>query len=158
MQRVHNNTEFMAQGPGPMHATKHVLETCACQSVREAARSVTRSFDEALKPSGLRATQFSVLVAIDMGGVTSIVALAKVLGMDRSTLTRNLAPLARRGFLCLQRHNRGRAVEISVAGRAIVRQTIPLWESAQESLERRVGAADWKRLNDGLCQLSRALG
>jgi hypothetical protein len=70
-----------------------ILENCLCHRTRMASRAVTRLYDDTLRPVGLRATQLAVLVAIGSGEVVSISALAKLMGMDRSTLTRNLAPL-----------------------------------------------------------------
>ena len=64
-----------------------------------AARAVTRAYDETLRPTGLRASQLSVLVAVGTGEAPSIAALAQVLGMDRSTLTRNLGPLETEGLV-----------------------------------------------------------
>ena len=83
-----------------------------------AARAVTRLYDEKLRDSGLRATQVSVLVAIAVDEVMSIAALAKFMGMDRSTLTRNLRPLERDGLVKLgsEGWRRSRTVEALFAG------------------------------------------
>ena len=66
-----------------------------CHKVRMAARFITRAYDDILRPVGLRATQLSVLVAVAIDGAISITELAKFLGMDRTTLTRNLSPLVK---------------------------------------------------------------
>src|SRR5690242_13796834 len=68
-----------------MLSERYILENCACGKVRMAARALTRRYDDALRPAGLRATQFALLVAISANGAQSIAALAKELGMDRST-------------------------------------------------------------------------
>src|SRR5262249_56731323 len=78
-----------------------LLRSCACHKVRMAARAVTRSYDEILRPTGLRATQVALLVAVATGEASSIAALAQVLGMDRSTLTRNLGPLESEGLVAI---------------------------------------------------------
>jgi DNA-binding MarR family transcriptional regulator len=69
--------------------------------IRTAARAVTRAYDEALRPVGLRATQLSVLLAVAAEDPMSITALAKFMGMERSTLTRNLRPLEKEGLVTL---------------------------------------------------------
>ena len=76
-----------------------LLQNCACHRVRTAARTVTRAYDETLRPVGLRATQLAVLVAAAADDALSITSLAKYMGMDRSTLTRNLRPLETEGLI-----------------------------------------------------------
>src|SRR5262249_56201217 len=75
------------------------LTACVCNKTRTAARVVTRFYDEALRPARLRATQFALLVALGDDGAMSIAALAKLMAMDRSTLTRNLRPLETGGLV-----------------------------------------------------------
>jgi DNA-binding MarR family transcriptional regulator len=70
-----------------------LLETCLCHNVRMASRVVSRAYDEALRPTGLRATQIAVLAAVGARGALSIKSLADSLEMERTTLTRNLKPL-----------------------------------------------------------------
>jgi hypothetical protein len=63
---------------------------CLCLASRRAAREITRSFDRLLRPHGLRVTQFSILVML-MRGPLTIGELAEKLGVERTTLSRNLA-------------------------------------------------------------------
>jgi len=123
-----------------------------------AARSVTRIYDDELRPSGLRATQVSVLVAIAVDEVMSIAALAKFMGMDRSTLTRNLRPLERDGLIRLgsEGWRRSRTVEITKKGRSRLRDALPLWEKAQETLRRKLGDRRWDHIHDDLDAFIRA--
>src|SRR5215470_12825992 len=97
---------------------EHDLNACVCNKTRIAARLVTRLYDEALRPTGLRATQFAVLVALDGDGAMSIAALAKLMAMDRSTLTRNLRPLETGGLVARgdEGWRRSRTVEITAKG------------------------------------------
>jgi DNA-binding MarR family transcriptional regulator len=110
-----------------------------------AARAVTRLYDDKLRSVGLRATQLAVLVAIGDDDVVSITALAKFMGMDRSTLTRNLAPLEREGLIRvgIEGWRRSRTVEITKKGRLRLREALPLWEQAQEALRRKLGIRRW---------------
>src|ERR1700746_1739432 len=71
---------------------------CHCLAARRSARKITRIFDEHLRPHGLRATQFSVLAALALGGGTPVSRLADALGIERTTLTRSTAILERRGW------------------------------------------------------------
>ena len=103
-----------------MVTEREVVENCVCHRTRMAARTVTRLYDDTLRSVGLRATQLAVLVAVGGDEVVSITALAKFMGMDRSTLTRNLTPLEREGLIRvgLEGWRRSRTVEITKKGRA----------------------------------------
>src|SRR6202040_2061119 len=70
---------------------------CACANLRQAARVVTQFYDGVLRPSGLRATQFTLLQALQRAPGISQKGLAELLGIDSTTLTRTLALLRRRG-------------------------------------------------------------
>src|SRR5499425_580477 len=135
----------------------YIVESCACQKVRMAARAVTRAYDDALRPVGLRATQLAVLVAIAIEGAMSITALAKFMIMDRSTLTRNLRPLEKEGLIAvgLEGWRRSRTVEITQKGRVRMREALPLWERAQETLKRRLGDTQWTSVHQSLDSLIR---
>jgi DNA-binding MarR family transcriptional regulator len=140
-----------------MVTEREVVELCACHKVRMAARAVTRLYDDTLRSSGLRATQLSVLVAVGIDDVTSITALAKFMGMDRSTLTRNLSPLEKEGLIRvgLEGWRRSRAVEITKKGRSRLREALPLWEKAQQTLMRKLGDRKWDVIRDDLDDLIR---
>ena len=131
-------------------------EDCACHKVRMAARAVTRAYDEALRPARLRASQLAVLVAINNNdGAISIVALAKIMGMDRSTLTRNLRPLEKEGLVAigLEGWRRSRALEITEQGRWRLREALPLWRRAQDALRHRLSDRGWADVHDCLDRL-----
>jgi DNA-binding MarR family transcriptional regulator len=107
--------------------------TCACFNIRKAARAVTGLYDAQLRPSGLRATQAILLLAIAAAGTPTISRLAEVMGMDRTTLARDLKPLADQGFVRVTPggDRRTRQVRITEAGRAKARDITPLWQQAQ---------------------------
>ena len=128
------------------------LRACVCNKTRTAARVVTRLYDEALRPVRLRATQFALLVALGDDGAMSIAELAKMMAMDRSTLTRNLRPLETEGLVVLgdEGWRRRRSLEITSKGRARLRQGLPLWESVQGEVLRRLGPSNWSRVQTGL--------
>ena len=134
-----------------------LLDTCMCHKARMAARVVTRAYDDALRPTGLRATQVSVLAAVGARGALSIKSLADALQMERSTLTRNLRPLEKRGYVELapERRYRSRVLTLTSAGRAALVSALPLWEGAQRKLKGRVGQHRWPTVQDGLSILTR---
>jgi len=135
-----------------------VLAGCACHKVRLAARAVTRSYDDALRGSGLRATQFAVLVAISDAGSTSITALAETLGMDRSTLARNLAPLQQAALVQIgaEGWRRSRKLAVTRKGVAILAEATPLWQVAQDRLRQQLGNERWATVHQTLEVLATA--
>jgi DNA-binding MarR family transcriptional regulator len=136
----------------------YIVESCACHKVRMAARAVTRAYDDALRPVGLRATQLAVLVAIAVEGAMSITALAKFMIMDRSTLTRNLRPLEEEGLVAvgLEGWRRSRTLEVTEKGRLRLAEALPLWKQTQETLRRKLGDQNWVKIHSDLDQLIQA--
>jgi DNA-binding MarR family transcriptional regulator len=126
-----------------------LISECACLKVRTAARAVTRLYDDAFRPVGLRATQLSVLVAVAFSEAVSIASLSRLLGMDRSTLTRNLRPLEEKGLVVLgpEGHHRSRTLSITSKGDQLVRKALPLWEKAQEKLRGELKKPHWMNLH-----------
>src|ERR1700681_2378845 len=123
--------------------------SCACQQVRMAARAVTRAYDRALRPSGLRSTQFTILVAASVAGGIPLHRLANVLGLERTTLTRNLAAIAREGLIQVANvDGRTRNVLLSSTGTARLKQALPLWDQAQQTLRKKLGPKGWSLLGD----------
>ena len=134
------------------------VESCACHKVRMAARAVTRAYDDALRPVGLRATQLTVLVAVGKDISISITALAKLIEMDRTTLTRNLRPLEKQGLIAVgpEGWRRSRMLEITKKGQSRLREALPYWEQVQATLRRKLGDQKWDGVHDSLDQLIRA--
>ena len=115
---------------------------CICFNLRKSARAMTQRYEEALRPTGLRATQFSLLVATKLLGVATISRLAKTLVMDRTTLTRNLKPLENQGFIRTtpgKEDRREREVILTVAGQDTLDRALPLWKSVQREVIKELG-------------------
>ncbi len=129
-----------------------VPTTCTCFHLRKASRVVTQIFDEVLQPSGVLVNQFTLLVAINLAGSATITHLAQELVMDRTTLTRNLKPLARQGFIQIQpgQDQRMRVVSLTVQGQAVLAKALPLWEQAQSRIIEQLGQEQWHVLLSGL--------
>ena len=106
---------------------------CRCFAARREARRITQAFDAALKPSGLRATQFTLLTVLVLAGPMTIGRLAEKLATDRTTLTRNLALLEKRGLVTTSAGGDRRAtiVAIAPAGLRAARAALPLWRRGQ---------------------------
>ena len=109
---------------------------CACFNVRKAARALTAFYDQVIAPTGLRATQGTLLVALARAGDIPVTRLAGILGMDRTTLTRNLEPLERDGLVALRpgEDRRVRLAGITEKGRKALAAAMPLWREAQRQI------------------------
>jgi DNA-binding MarR family transcriptional regulator len=126
---------------------------CACIRVRRAARDLTSVYDSVLAPLDLRITQFSLLRNLERLGIASVSQLADQMGLERTTLGRNLAPLCRRGLVreADAMDLRERVVTLTPAGRALLARALPLWKRAQRRVEGALG-------QDGMGHLFELLG
>ena len=125
---------------------------CACFNLRKASRAVTQLYDEALRPSGLRVTQFSLLTMLRLTGRLPMTRLADEAVMDRTTLSRNLEVLARDGLVWVEpgADARVREVELTRAGIAKLEEAFPRWEEAQRTIRQRLGPRRMTRMLEDL--------
>jgi DNA-binding MarR family transcriptional regulator len=117
-------------------------EICNCGALRQAARRVTKLYDDALAPIGLGVNQFSILARLSRVGPSTIQDLARLLVTDRSTLGHLLRPLEKRGLVKLdvsEQDRRSRIVALTHAGKAAVAKARPRWAAAQRSFESAFG-------------------
>jgi DNA-binding MarR family transcriptional regulator len=129
---------------------------CACFTTRKAARALTALYDRALAPTGLRATQGTLLVALVRAGDVPVTRLAGILGMDRTTLTRNLEPLERTGLVAVRPgpDRRVKLAAITEAGRKALVRVMPLWRDAQRQVVEGAGGARWDALRRELGRIT----
>jgi len=109
-------------------------EICTCLALRQAARHVTQFYDQFLAPVGLRVTQLSILAKLKGLGAMSVNALARELVMDRTTLGRNMLPLAREGLIAIvpgSTDRRSKELHLTGAGAARLKAAARIWERAQ---------------------------
>ncbi|GAC1344744.1 MAG: MarR family winged helix-turn-helix transcriptional regulator [Acetobacteraceae bacterium] len=110
------------------------MPSCTCFAVRRAARQITQAYDRSLAPTGLRTTQFSLLNRLTHSGPRSIRKLAQDMGMDRTTLGRNLRPLERDGLVAIgidPADRRGRALQLTPLGAERLHEARGYWQDAQ---------------------------
>ena len=131
---------------------------CFCLAMRKAARAVTRYYDRALRAHGLRATQLSILVAASQRDSIPSTRMAQVLGLDRTTLLRNVRPLVRRRLLEVSQdhHSHRTEVRATTAGRALLRRLYPDWKRAQGQTLKGLKGAGWTRGLEALGQVVRS--
>jgi DNA-binding MarR family transcriptional regulator len=123
---------------------------CACANLRRADRVVSQFYDAALRPSGLRVTQFTLLQALQLAPGISQKQLGELLQIDSTTLTRTLAPLRKKGWLRSAAGTDRRELRLSLtaAGKREYERALPNWHRAQRGLRKALGQANWKHLID----------
>src|SRR5712664_3918197 len=121
---------------------------CMCGSFRRTSRALTQLYEEALRPFGLRATQFSILQVLSRAGEVSQGQLGEMLAMDSTSLTRTLAIMRRQGWIAERRgkDRRERWLRLSSGGVMQLRRALPVWEKVQSRLRRQLGEPAWNNL------------
>jgi DNA-binding MarR family transcriptional regulator len=125
---------------------------CMCASFRRASRLLSQLYEDALRPLGLRATQFTILQALSLAGEVTQGQLGQMLGMDSTTLTRTLTIMSRQGWIAKRRGEDRREwrMRLSKKGEAQFKTAMPLWQQAQDGLRDRLG----NQLSDNLMKLT----
>ena len=126
----------------------NVTLPCMCASFRRASRALTQVYDEALRPLGLRVTQFTILQALALTSEISQGELGHLLAMDSTTLTRTLRLMQAQGWIKERpgRDRRERWLRLSPAGQKQLAQATGPWEALQSRLRTRFGAIRWNEL------------
>lgn len=143
-------------GP-PFETTLHVRDTCLCLHTQRAARALARRFDDAFRPLGLSNGQFSLLMSLNRPEPASMGSVASLLAMDRTTLTANLKPLARRGLVNVtvdKEDKRSRRLTLTPAGRALLMAAVPVWKKTHAAVERLLARSSPEDLRAALRALS----
>jgi DNA-binding MarR family transcriptional regulator len=132
----------MKRSSEPAAADYMACADCFCLASRQLSRKITRLYDSYMQKSGIRATQFSILSQLMLRGELPIGKLAGLLGMERTTLTRNLTPLETRKWISIKAGDdpRARMVAITAHGRGAMRRGFPFWSEAQAHVGRLLGA------------------
>lgn len=129
---------------------------CLCALIRKAGRVVTRQYDGFLKASGLRITQYSMLMNIRLNPKVTVSHLSNLLRMDQTTVTRNLKVLENLDYISIVQDpsdQRVRIISISAHGRATLEDTRASWEEAQHKVAQALGRERTRTLIDSLQRL-----
>jgi DNA-binding MarR family transcriptional regulator len=136
------------------------LGACACSQLRRTARAASAIYDRYLAPVGLTVTQYAILVNIGRGDRISRTDLADLMGMERTTLTRNLQPLERQRLIKTTTggDRRERLIHLSPGGLERLEAAYPLWAEAQRFFLAEVGEKGLTQLRHALTTVVSALG
>ncbi|HQT89470.1 MAG TPA: MarR family transcriptional regulator [Acidiphilium sp.] len=122
----------------PYETTLQVRDTCLCLHAQRAARALARHFDEVLKPAGITNQQFSLLMALNRPDPPPMGPVAKLLAMDRTTLTAALKPLVRRALVRVEASpadSRIRLLALTKAGQETLATAVLIWRDAHAAIE-----------------------
>jgi MarR family transcriptional regulator, organic hydroperoxide resistance regulator len=131
---------------------------CLCAVTRKAGRILTKQYDKYLKPSGLKTTQFSMLVNIARNPAITVSELAELLAMDQTTVSRNLRLLEKIGYIHLEpgvADQRIKRIQIADMGMSKMNEARPLWQKAQLDMERVLGRASIEGLLSSFKKMAR---
>lgn len=132
---------------------------CASFHLRRTARAVTRMYDAVLQETGIRSTQFSILVGIAKHQPVAIGALADVLILDPTTLTRSLRLLEKEGLITISERStmRQRFLSMTPKGERALGRSVAVWRKAHERFLVTVGTGYWDELRSELEELARVV-
>ena len=135
------------------------VENCTCFNVRRVARVITQFFDAEVRRHGVRPTQTPILRALQARNGWGMAELSEWLGMERTTLLRNLRPLQRDGLVRAKGGGRGGHVELEITekGRAALAKMLPAWRSAQDKVVAILGKERWSTIISDLEDVARKL-
>ena len=122
----------------PFETTIHVRDTCLCLHAQRAARALARRFDEVLRPVGITNGQFSLLMSLNRPHPPSIAPVARLLAMDRTTLTAALKPLERRGLVVTEpdpKDRRSRLLLLTGKGHETLLAALPIWQATHAAVD-----------------------
>jgi DNA-binding MarR family transcriptional regulator len=134
----------MTRAVNHLDAARIMAADCLCFRARRAARAITRAYDAALRPTGLQATQVTLLNVVALGpeGARPMGQLAEILALEISTLTRNLRPLERAGLISIGRSpedRRVRVVRLTEDGKSKLATALPHWNRAHAEIVAELG-------------------
>ncbi len=139
----------------PLDIALEMGKSCTCFNLRKATRRVTSFYDAALKPCGLKVTQMTLLTAIRVLEPITIKRLAKAIVMDRTTLSRNVSLLSKKGMIDIEAGEdlRTRKLTLTERGHNALVAAFPLWQKAQSEIIKDLGEDRWAHLLEGISDL-----
>lgn len=145
-----------------LDAARIMAADCLCFRARRAARAITRAYDAALRPTGLQATQVTLMNAIALGpdGAQPMGRLSEVLALEISTLTRNLRALEKAALIAIGRSEtdgRVRVARLTEAGKSKLAAALPLWKQAHGEITAALGRDTAAALHAALDATSQAM-
>ncbi len=133
--------------------------SCALAATRRTARLMTQFYDACLAEAGIEAAQFALLMALDTAKDKGQASLGQILGMDKTTVSRNLKVLRQKGWAesVAAEDARRRCVSLTAEGRARLREAKPAWRRAGERFREGMSEREWTAMWSSLEAMTRAV-
>ena len=133
--------------------------SCALAATRRTARLMTQFYDACLSEAGIEAAQFALLMALDTAKDKGQAALGQMLGMDKTTLSRNLKVLREKGWVesVAGEDARRRSVSLTAEGRSRLREAKPAWRRAGERFREGMTEREWAAMWASLEAMNKAV-
>jgi DNA-binding MarR family transcriptional regulator len=137
--------------------SKRTGDACVGFNLRKTSRLLSQLYERAFKSVGIKGTQFSLLMAVAGNKDSTIGKLSQPLGMERSTLSRNVAILQKKGLVTIEQgeDRRQQRIRITDSGLSVLQDALPLWQGVQERLCRELGEERIKNLLEDMQHLSK---
>lgn len=132
-----------------------VKSRCYCLMLRRAASSITELYDKALAEYGITLNQFSIIINLHNMTMATTTELAQYIGLERSTLARNLKAIISMGYIenISGENERNNQLKVTSKGRYLLKLTIPVWQSVQDKISESLGSERAEMLMDMLYEL-----
>jgi DNA-binding MarR family transcriptional regulator len=134
MDNLHQNQHQQeVQNPASIDCNKE----CLSFALKRCSRAITQIYDQNLSTTGIRSTQFNLLTAIGSTEMKTLTQLAKILVMDRTTLTRNMKPLEKMALIQTMpaKDKRSKSYALTEKGREVLSQAAPIWQKIQAQVK-----------------------
>lgn len=138
----------------------YIIQFCACANLRKAARTVTQAYEKQMQPTGLKVTQYYMLVNIVRHKDISISKLGEIMLLDQTTITRNVNLLKESGYVNITRDkndSRTKTIYITDIGLAKLEEATPIWLQIQKKVENGMGKAQYNNLLETLMNLQESI-
>ena len=126
-----------------MGIAQEIAQECLAVRLRKINRVVTNTYDQALRPLGLKVSQMNILVVAERLGTARPGDIGRVLDIEASTLSRNLERMRRRGWIeALEDESdaRSQPFRLTAEGRRLLADAYPAWRLAQDQAAQELGA------------------
>jgi len=120
-------------------ASRTIADECVGYRVRALNRLITRIYDDELRPHGIRFSQMNILTAVTLHGPIQPVEVARMLSLEKSTLSRNVRIMEDNGWVLALPAAHGHTLEATTAGRRLLKQAAPAWRAAQDQVTELLG-------------------
>lgn len=134
---AYNNAQVKTQEQISIDRSRDYNNECLSFALKRCSRAITQIYDHNLSRTGIRSTQFNLLMAIATSDTRTLTQLAKILVMDRTTLTRNIKPLEKLALIqsVPSKDKRSKSYSLTEKGQMLLNEALPIWNRVQQQVK-----------------------